>query len=149
MSTSTQEDSKWSKASLLIFSDTLKPEEITARLGLIASTSHEKGASRLRVPIPWKNSLWGLQSTLGDHRNLADHIQWLIDVIEPKADALKELSKHCKVLVFCGFASQNGQGGFTLTPPILARLAALNIPLSLDLYPPGPVGETIQTEPAS
>jgi hypothetical protein len=85
---------------------------------------------------------------------MADHLQWLLDAIEPKADALKELSEHCKVLFFCAFASENGQGGFTLDPRTLARLAALNIPFSLDLYPPGaeeyPDSSTIAgSEPAS
>ena len=38
--------------------------------------------------------------------------------------------------VFCGFSSTSGQGGFCLDPNLMARLVALNLPLTLDLYAP-------------
>ena len=41
-----------------------------------------------------------------------------------------------EVALFCGFSSGNGQGGFTLNPELLARLAVFGVELSLDLYPP-------------
>jgi uroporphyrin-III C-methyltransferase len=130
--------SKWSKASLLIFSDTLEPKAIAERLGLSESKSHQKGSLKgPRAPLPWKESLWCLQSPLGDERDMVEHLQWLLDVIEPKAEALKDLSKYCKkIIFFCGFSSSHGQGGFTLDPQLLVRLANLGIPFSLDLYPP-------------
>jgi uroporphyrin-III C-methyltransferase len=67
---------------------------------------------------------------------MAEHIHWLLDVFEPKLDALKELSANCKIILFCGFSSTHGQGGFTLDPSVLAQLARLSVPFSLDLYPP-------------
>jgi hypothetical protein len=67
---------------------------------------------------------------------LADHLRWLLDHVETKADVFRDLSENCKLIFFCAFASENGQGGFTLDPATLARLAALKIPFSLDLYPP-------------
>jgi hypothetical protein len=137
MSAPPQDDSKWSKASISIYSETLTPEEIGTRLQLTASKSHTKGSLKsARVPIPWKNSFWALDSPLEDQRNMSDHLKWLLDVIDPKADALKDLSEHCKVLFFCAFASENGQGGFTLDAATLTRLAKLGIPFSLNLYPP-------------
>lgn len=39
-------------------------------------------------------------------------------------------------VLFLGFSSGNGQGGFTLPASLLTRIAALGLDLSLDLYLP-------------
>ena len=136
------DDSKWSKASLRIFSQTLTAEEITDRLQLTPSRSHTKGLQKSsRVQISWKEHLWLLECPLGDESDLTRHLRWLLDKVETKADVLSNLSGDCRLDFFCGFASENGQGGFTLDPTTLARLAALKIPVSLNLHPPGPIDE--------
>jgi len=80
--------------------------------------------------------MWALQSPLGDDAEMVDHLRWLLDAFEPKLDKLNELSGSCKIVLFCGFSSTHGQGGFTLAPPVLAQLARLSVPFSLNLYPP-------------
>jgi len=37
---------------------------------------------------------------------------------------------------WCGFSSGNGQGGFSISPGLLQRLARLGVEVVLDLYPP-------------
>jgi hypothetical protein len=135
-SSTREEDFKSFHACLRIFGDALNPEEVGERLGLAASMSHAKGSPNSRAPLLWKESLWCLKSPLSSECDMADQLEWLLDTLEPKASLLEELSKHYKMDFFCGFASSNGQGGFRLDPLILARLAMLNIPLVLDLYPP-------------
>jgi hypothetical protein len=67
----------------------------------------------------------------------AEHLNWLLDVLEPKSSLIKTLSKDYQVDLFCGFSSASGQGGFKLDATMLRRLGDLGIPLVLDLYPPG------------
>jgi len=95
-----------------------------------------KGQRHSRGRGAWRESAWLLSSPLDKHENLADHIKWLLDRLEPKADIVKGLSAKYRVDIFCGFSSGSGQGGFTLDSKTLARLAKLGVPVGLDLYPP-------------
>ncbi len=127
---------KWSRASLRIFGETLQPDQIGAALGLVATRSHIKGEPRSKKhKAVWRESAWLLQSPLGDESDLVDHLKWLLDKLEPKLDVIMELSNEYKIDFFCGFASGNGQGGFTLDSLTLQRIAKFGIPVHLDLYP--------------
>jgi hypothetical protein len=68
---------------------------------------------------------------------MEDHLKWLLERMEPKADSIIELAERFRVEFFCGFSSGNGQGGFELDCTLLARIAKLRASLVLDLYPPG------------
>jgi hypothetical protein len=129
----------WSRASLRIFGESLDPDESGSALGLTASRTHLKG--ELLSPAQKtlrRESGWLLQSPLSKRGNLVEHLTWLLDAIEPKRDVVRQLSSKYRIDLFCGFASVNGQGGFTLDILTLTRLAELGVPLVLDLYPPGP-----------
>jgi hypothetical protein len=126
----------WSRASLRIFGETLQPHEIAEELGLEATHSHLKGERHSRGRAVWRESAWLLQSPLGKESDLAEHLRWLVDCLEPKLDVIKKLSGEYRVDLFCGFSSGCGQGGFTLDGSMLERIAGLGVPLALDLYPP-------------
>jgi hypothetical protein len=132
-----KEDRVWSKVGLRIMGETLRPEEVESALGLKASRSHLRGQrGSARQKNPWRESLWSLHSPLGDDRDIADHLTWLLDLLEPKLNTIRKLSEKYRIDIFCGFSSGSGQGGFTLDAKTLARLASLAVPLVLDLYPP-------------
>jgi len=129
-----QEDIKWSKAGLRIFSKTIHPSEVGKLLGLEATKTHIKGTLRShRLDVIWPTSMWLLNSPLSDHIEMADHLRYLLDLLDPRMHTLEQLSRECDIDLFCGFSSGNGQGGFTLDPVTLSRLAALRMPLILDL----------------
>lgn len=131
------DDRGWCRASLRIFGETLKPEEVGAKLGLVATRSHLKGERRSkRHTSIWHESGWLLESPLPKESNMPEHLKWLLDAVETRIEVLGELSGKYKVDLFCGFSSGNGQGGFELDSATLGRLARLKIPLNLDLYPP-------------
>jgi len=132
------EHDRWSSASIRIFGEKLQPEEVEAALALKATRTHLKGQPRSPVQkTVWRETLWSLRSPLSPDRSVGDHLTWLLDRLEPKLDAIRALSADHRVDLFCGFSSGSGQGGFTLDPIILVRLANLGVPLVLDLYPPG------------
>jgi len=137
-----QEDSKWSRGSLRIVSGTIDPVDIAKQLGLEPTKTHVKGSPRsARHNATWPSSLWLLNSPLTDQSDMADHIRYFLDLLEPKVHALEALATNCKIDLFCGFSSGNGQGGFVLDPHTLSRLAALKIPVVFDLYPPSVAAE--------
>jgi hypothetical protein len=143
------EEEKWSQASLCIYSETLTHEQIGTALGLKATRTHSKGQPRSKQVRKYlhKDWAWILSTPTGGHPNLVEHLRWLLDAIEPRADALRALSADCKVLLMCGFSSGNGQGGFTLDSPTLERIARLGVSLVLDLYPPSVDDEKARIEP--
>jgi hypothetical protein len=131
------DEGKWSKAGLRIFGETLQPEEIGLALGLKATHTYLKGElMRPGHTSVRQESGWLLDSPLSKRSDMVDHLKWLLDSLEPKRDVIRELSRKYRIDFFCGFASMNQQGGFTLDSVTLARLAELGVPLELDLYPP-------------
>ena len=145
-----QREQKWSRAALRISGDTLRPDQITAILGLEPTQSGVKGERfSTRHSATRRTSFWLLESPLADSLPLTDHLGWLLDLIEPKHDLIGSLGEKWRVEFFCGFSSENGQGGVTFDPSLLHRLAQLGIPLVLDLYPPGTSLEVHEELPLS
>ena len=132
---------KWYKACFRIFGDTLQPDAVGRALGLEPTSSGLKGetlgSSRLKKPL--SSSVWILQSPLDKRIPLEDHLNWLLDALEAKRDIVCRISKQYETDFFCGFSSENGQGGCTFSAVLLERLSNLGVPLVLDLYPPGPI----------
>jgi hypothetical protein len=134
-------DVKWSKASFRVFSSSLTAAEITTRLELTPTRSHEAGdpvsLRRLNAPVRHKAG-WLLESGLNASEPMDRHLSALLEQLEPKLDRLQALASACRMDFFCGFSSRTGQGGFTLEPELLARLALIpGLGLDLDLYPQG------------
>lgn len=133
-----QGERKWNHAAFRISGDALRPDQISASLGLEATQSGLKGERfSSRHNAVRRTSFWLLKAPLDNHRPLEEHLKWLLDTLEPKYDSLIPLTNKWKTEFFCGFSSENGQGGATFDPVLLDRLAHLGIPLVLDLYPPG------------
>jgi Domain of unknown function (DUF4279) len=130
---------KWSSASLRIAGDTLRPDKITVALGIEPTRSGLKGERvSSRNEALRRTSFWLKTSPLPDERPLQEHLEWVLNLFEPKHQVLSLISKEHSCDLFCGFSSENGQGGACLGTDLLARLAGLGVSLVLDLYPPGP-----------
>lgn len=102
-----EEDEKWSRATIRIMGKDLRPEEIESALGLKATRAHLRGEVRsLKHKAVWRESLWSLQSPLASEVNLADHLKWLLDLLEPKRDVIKrtfwKISDRLLLRVFLG-----------------------------------------------
>ena len=134
-----EDSKKWSSASLRISSELTNPTEITACLKCQPTSTRVKGQ---RVVPNHPNSYvmprhsWTLDSGLDESLPLELHIAKLVEMIEEKQTVFKQLLQTCKIDIFCGFGSESGQGGFSLSPELFKRLTLLPIELVLDLYPP-------------
>jgi hypothetical protein len=129
---------------LRIFSSELSSREIETILSIRGTRKHEKGEIRNPGhPGAWEESFWTLESSLNDESTFPEHAASLLSTLEPRIEAIRLLSKKCRIDLFCGFSSRSGQGGFVLDVPLLNRLCKFGVPLVLDLYPP-----TIENEPS-
>ena len=134
------DDQKWSRASFRAWSEEMTPESIADALGLQATKLFRKGDPYTkRSPSLRKKHLIVVESALPASEPLARHLAALCDLLEPVAARLPDIADRCGYDIFCGFSSGNGQGGFTLSPDLLSRLAVLKVDVGLDLYPPSAV----------
>jgi hypothetical protein len=130
-------DDGWSAASLRVFSDHLTPEELAAALGIRPDDSYRVGdrvSQRANPTAVRKTNAVFIHSGLAKSSPLEDHLSALLAKLG-NAGGLRSLAGRAKMDVFCGFSSGNGQGGFTLSPELLSRLAALGVEVGFDLYP--------------
>jgi hypothetical protein len=128
-------------AGLDISHDDLDPDRITGLLGLQPTWTQVKGRTLIRPggkkftpPI----GLWCL-STKGvvDSRDVRRHLDWILDRLVGKDDALDRLSAegHRKV-VNCYWASAQGHGGPMVPAVMMRRLGELELELWFDFYGP-------------
>ncbi|MFJ7219410.1 DUF4279 domain-containing protein [Amycolatopsis sp. NPDC098790] len=81
-----------------------------------------------------RGSLWLLSSKLPPSSEVTDHLHWLLDQLEPKADALWQLTDRGYVADwFCLAASQATEHAIELDRLLLRRLLALPGDLLLDV----------------
>ncbi|WIX92788.1 DUF4279 domain-containing protein [Amycolatopsis sp. DG1A-15b] len=108
---------------------------VTRLLGLEPTHSFEAGdrVGRRSAAIR-RGSLWMLSSDLPSDRELADHLHLLLDRLEPKAEALWQLTTQGYVADwFCLAASQATEHAIELDRPLLQRLLAVPGDLLLDV----------------
>ncbi|MGK7899881.1 MAG: DUF4279 domain-containing protein [Hormoscilla sp.] len=118
-------DQKWDSASLRIVSKTITPAGITKTLGIEPTRAYAIG-----TPVKWI-----LESGLDESEPLNLHINQLLLLIESKVERFKKLMSVCDIEIFCGFSSENGQGGFVLDAGLIKRMGIIPLDLVLDLYP--------------
>ncbi|NET39779.1 MAG: DUF4279 domain-containing protein [Cyanothece sp. SIO1E1] len=121
-------------------SKTLSVQEISTRLKIQPSESHEKGSpfnKRFSGGRVRKESSWILDSN-SDETSLESHIENLVSIIESKFTEFEKLFPDCHIDIYCGFLPKNvdDEGMFTLSSTLLKRLAAISMDISVVLYPP-------------
>lgn len=132
------DNDKWSSAAFVAMSETLPPDEIQKIIGLSPSRTHRIGdpVSPRSKATTHNRHYYSIQSTCNESEGMEKHIDEILCLLEPRIDTIRRLSKNADLCLFCGFSSGNGQGGFTLSPAMLARLTHLGLEVVLDLYPP-------------
>lgn len=130
-------------ASVRFYADTLDPLTVTLALRLPPDQTHRDGEPRLhRVKSgrieehsPYRGGMWSMSSEKWvQSPRLAIHLDWLLNQLEPKADAVHTLLAEGVQADFFCFSS-----GSTAAPPSLPRTirnraAALGIKIDIDHY---------------
>lgn len=131
-----------------VFSDDLPLAELCAALGE-PSHSHDRGdlvSPRRPDGLRRKHARWSIETPLERSEPLERHIEALVDAAERRADALEALRPHVDTDIFCGvfrrdFGAESTTGGTIVfgcggrfDVDLLTRLAALRLPVTLDVY---------------
>jgi hypothetical protein len=133
-----REDEKWSSAAFCAYSDTMSPEQMEATFGVAPTRSHQIGEPRSKSGRSGVHDrhYYSIQSSAVESAALDVHIEEILSLLEPRENHLKQLRHKASLCILCGFSSGSGQGGFSLSPALLSRLAHLGLEVVLDLYPP-------------
>jgi hypothetical protein len=143
-------------ASFRLRGDALDPDAVTSATGLTPHRAHRKGdrrpsndqrreAGRAELS-PWRSGLWSLNSASALPRtdnHLEDHLNWLLDQLEPVAETLKQFCADDALTAdfFCGYFMHQTNSGFEFSTRTLARIVALDATLGVDIYGPEPDDE--------
>jgi hypothetical protein len=120
-------------ATLPIWKTGTASSEITDRLGITPTFSHEVGDVGRSGHIR-KGARWGLSTERLGRSALAEHLSALLDQVEDRRDALQALSDEGFTMDWFCLVDVDGMGGVALDADLLARLATFPIDLDLDIY---------------
>ena len=122
---------------LRIFHDALEPPTISELLGITPTRSWRRGeAHGTRQVVVFPTGAWLLSSESAiASQDSVRHLDWLLTEVEPRHGELRGLrdAGH-RIDISCYWVSATGQGGPTLTPDIMRRLAKLELALWFDVY---------------
>jgi hypothetical protein len=88
-----------------------------------------------------RTGAWALESDDACSRtddHLENHLRWLLDHLEPRADKLADVvaKQGLEVEFWCVVHMEGANCDFELQPETIARIAALGATLRLDIYAP-------------
>lgn len=119
---------------LRLYSNDLSPQEITNYLAIKPSEIIEKGDICRRKIISY-NCWFFTSENIINSKDSRRHIDYLMDKLLPIKEKLKTLAEQgVGIDITCFWSSENGQGGPTLSPPQLSKLAELGIEFWFDIY---------------
>lgn len=120
-------------ATLRVRKDGVTSADVTARLGIQPTSAHEAGDARQGGPA-WPRAMWSLSTSERGRGPLADHLDALLDLVEPARERIAALADEGFELDWFCFVGVPGIAGAMLPPATLTRLGSLPIALDLDIY---------------
>lgn len=123
-------------ATLCIYHDVLKPEEISSLLGLKPDRVVNKGTQAGRGIVP-SNGWFRTSQNRTDSRDVRFHIALLVKLLWPRKKKLSVLKKKgCEFKISCFWESASGNGGPYFDHAFIKELSALPLDLDLDIWFP-------------
>lgn len=125
---------------LAIKHPTVDPDRITQALGITPDWSWKVGASRSTpagrsLPGRHGETYWTSARRVTAHRAFFDTAVDFLDMLERHADFVRGLADSGGTVAIVAHLSGADNIGDDLTPAMLARMAALNIGLGIEVFP--------------
>jgi hypothetical protein len=130
--------------------DRLDPGRVSSELGLQPSEAFRRGDPFGRRDATRHTGGWMLDTRLlVPAVDLAAHVVWLLDRLEPVAAQLARIRREPGIYadIFC-FLESDGQGEVWLDPAPMRRCAMLDLPLGIDLYQVDPADDQAASFPS-
>lgn len=119
----------------------VEPEALNKTLGIQATSSHRKGDQKISSSgqeyAPFRAGLWAFQPIVAEEAILADHLEALLEVIEPHIEKLHTCLAEkidWQADIFIGIFGEGGNLGFEIPVDLLDRLQRLRLKLDFDIY---------------
>jgi Domain of unknown function (DUF4279) len=125
---------------LAIYSETLDPQIITRRIGIVPSSTKTKGA-RLRPhdPRTYPEHRWYFVAQPDHPSDPETKVQRLLEHIVPATDKIAALATESQIVLHIVYRGYQGwMGGLHLDTITTQQIAALGAAIDVDLYATGP-----------
>jgi hypothetical protein len=124
--------------SFRLLGDDLDPEAVTASLGIVPTSSHAKDSpnpSRNSPNLRHRTGVWLLESALPRTVTIGQHLEFLVDQLERKADSISALGEQgYRVEFVCALFIGAGQEGTIINARLVEAIASFGASLSLSVY---------------
>ncbi len=120
-------------ATLRIFGEIPKIDDISARLGIQPTHSHRKGQKRGNRAAPYPHDMWSYQAPIDESEPLHKHIDALWLTLKPHKKYLLRLKKSLSVSVFIGYRSNCDTAGIEVPHTSLEMFRELKIPFGISI----------------
>lgn len=122
-------------ASLRVLDAPERHREIEEVTGLKPSHVHMKGElAHEKSKRRWENNIWLLSSPLEETSELAEHLNWLWQQVQPHQAYFRSLIESgAKVDIFCGYRSNCDHSGFSIDPGALEIAQKLDVRLEFSV----------------
>jgi hypothetical protein len=116
--------------------DNVNPSVITSKINLQPSVAHAKGEVVKKHPKHvYPTGFWSISSSVPSDCTLEEHLENLLDILEPKALLIKELRDDGIVPDFyCGCFIAMTTASVKITTDTLRRIADIGASLEYHLY---------------
>jgi Domain of unknown function (DUF4279) len=123
---------------LRILGDQLDPLDVTTLLGREPTRAGRKGDPILRpngeVARYRRIGAWLFEPTTAPDATLSEALEALLRELPQDADLWQSLRKQFKADLLCHVTVRGVNQGFVLSPEVLKSIAALGIPLGVDIF---------------
>jgi hypothetical protein len=130
----------WCRVTLRLMGDALPVDEVAKVLSLTPYRLGRKGEPMGGKVgrTNYETNIWRWTFPAESHVRVEEQIGEVLEAVESKEAEWERLVSRpgVRAELFVGYGSENGQGGFELSPTMLHRLAGCGLWLNLDLYPP-------------
>ena len=123
-------------ATFILRGNGLDPNDVSSSLGITPSKSFKRGDVRTETKR-WTRNLLSLTSQNAiQSDNLSEHIEWLLDKLEPVNSKLIEILEtygiESEISCFWIFPTEHEE--FELGSELVKKIASLGVKLSFDMY---------------
>lgn len=124
-------------ASLRVFGEDLRPDEVSALLGAAPSVSYARGdqiSTRGQVVRLARQGMWALHATETTPADLDAQVDELLGRLTPELGRWHELASRFHVDFFCGWFMDQLNEGLEIGSRTMLALGERRVVLGLDIY---------------
>lgn len=122
--------------SFVIYDFGVNPDQISAQLGLKPNETAKKGEVKGKNSrsLVSQNDIWKLTSKLEPSREINEHIQHILDILDSEIDKVKKVTSRYESHIKIGAYLHSVNSGVFLNQDVLKRLSEYSLSLDLDIY---------------